>query len=885
MSTRGHRGVRVFLTGATGFIGKVVLQELMRRRRELGVERVYLLIRPRRRLSATARFEQSVATSRCFSLLEPAWTELCRPVSGDMTTEGLGLSTEDLQLLQSDLTHVIHCAASIRFDLPLAKAADINITGALRTLRFVQGCAHVRRFVDVSTAYVTPHPGHGVLRADERLVDIPLDAEDTYRQILEGAVDGDQLLAATGHPSTYTLTKCLAEIILAKQRGETPLTLVRPSIVSACRRYPFPGWIDSHAAYAAFVSLLGTGHLRAVRANTDTVLDVVPCDDVADRILACAFEPSLQQPFLIRHASVGLARSGRTGDLARRHISFFRGSPHDRPPHLAFLGRSAAAYRLRRLLSHVIPLRAAQVRARLAGRPRDAREPIRMLKWLDYLDEQFHYFVHRTFEFRTAAHDTSEFELVPYLDTVSGGVSEHLLKRDPTEVPLHLPGGDLSWALRQPGANPTTRLMAYLVRKALRRAHAAVTFDERRMRAALGNVESGDFVILAPTHRSYLDFLITSLFCFAHPGLGLRLPRVAATDDFARIPIVGRMLEHAGAFYIRRGTGVPDPELTRQIERLVRGARPLSFYPEGTRSRGRRFLQPKRGILRAIQQSGQSAVVIPISISYDRIAEEIGFARELRDGHRHRGGLRGLLTWYRALRRGQVQIGRVHMRAGEPVRIGPYSDIHGSSRRVVSELQRHTVPSTFHLRVFAESHPRLAIDPGALRSEILKRGGRVLDSPLDDRIPVDRALEQTYQSQWMHLFYADALALHPQNAAIAAHVRRNGFWYPASTGIPEPLTTRVVEGLFAPVCRDFECVAAAVERMPADGAVTAHELVARTQGLSLINVEDALAALVEEQHLVADRAVHRWARGKKDLGEFRSSCAWTSSVEREQLLS
>ena len=40
-----------------------------------------------------------------------------------------------------------------------------------------------------------------------------------------------------------------------------------------------------------------------------------------------------------------------------------------------------------------------------------------------------------------------------------------------------------------------------------------------------------------------------------------------------------------------------------------------------------------------------------------------------------------------------------------------------------------------------------------------------------------------------------------------------------------------------------------------------------------------------QKQLVADRAVHRWARGKKDLGEFRSSCAWTSSVEREQLVS
>ena len=60
-------GARVLLTGSTGFVGKVVLEELMRRREELNVERVYLLIRPRKHKSPRERFEQDVATSPCFS--------------------------------------------------------------------------------------------------------------------------------------------------------------------------------------------------------------------------------------------------------------------------------------------------------------------------------------------------------------------------------------------------------------------------------------------------------------------------------------------------------------------------------------------------------------------------------------------------------------------------------------------------------------------------------------------------------------------------------------------------------------------------------------------------------------------------------------------------
>ncbi|MDH5241875.1 MAG: SDR family oxidoreductase, partial [Gammaproteobacteria bacterium] len=40
--TRGHD---ILLTGATGFLGKVVLHELIRRRESLGVNKIHLLLR------------------------------------------------------------------------------------------------------------------------------------------------------------------------------------------------------------------------------------------------------------------------------------------------------------------------------------------------------------------------------------------------------------------------------------------------------------------------------------------------------------------------------------------------------------------------------------------------------------------------------------------------------------------------------------------------------------------------------------------------------------------------------------------------------------------------------------------------------------------------
>lgn len=41
-------------------------------------------------------------------------------------------------------------------------------------------------------------------------------------------------------PNTYTYTKALAEHILVEERGDIPLAIVRPSIVGASWKEPFP---------------------------------------------------------------------------------------------------------------------------------------------------------------------------------------------------------------------------------------------------------------------------------------------------------------------------------------------------------------------------------------------------------------------------------------------------------------------------------------------------------------------------------------------------------------------------------------------------------------------------------------------------------------------
>ena len=65
-----RRSTTWLLTGVTGFLGKVMLEELMRRREELAVDRVLVLIRAKGTTPAHERFRKEVARAACFAALE-----------------------------------------------------------------------------------------------------------------------------------------------------------------------------------------------------------------------------------------------------------------------------------------------------------------------------------------------------------------------------------------------------------------------------------------------------------------------------------------------------------------------------------------------------------------------------------------------------------------------------------------------------------------------------------------------------------------------------------------------------------------------------------------------------------------------------------------------
>jgi 1-acyl-sn-glycerol-3-phosphate acyltransferase len=772
--------VKILLTGATGFVGKVVLEELLRRREELGVEEIHLVIRKSKREDVRTRF-LSLAASPCFSLLPSGWEQHCRVVEADL---GDANALPRRSSLQAQITHIIHCAASVEFDLPVAEAAASNITSALNMLAFARGCTRLRRMVSVSTAYVTPHPGDGV-PVHEVLAPLPRSARSLYEEMRVGGGPelDERLLRETGHPNTYTMSKCVAEHLLDEERGNVPLTIVRPSIVSACNALPFPGWIDSRAAFAGFVALIGLGHLRAVNVDPRCALDIVPCDEVAHRLIECAItRADTDSPSTtVRHAVAGRRHSNSIDACCRIILDYFSRHPEERRAVLHWKGSRGWRFFAHDWLHHRAPLTVAHVAATVAGKKKLARATRRLGNSIQQLHEAFPYFTHNTFDFRSTLPLYPEFDRARYIEIACSGIGQHLLGRDPRRARL---GGrretrrdDLHFAMTQPRGNASLRALAYLVKKGLRACVEEVTFDQPSFEAALADVPADALIVIVPTHRSYMDFLLAPLLFFSRPELGVRPPRIAAAEEFSKIPVLGRVFERAGAFYIKRGLGRANPSLNAKIQRLVDDNETLMFFIEGKRSRDRRFLSPKTGLLRSLATTSQRFVLLPVAISYDRVPEEEALLAELRTGDKPEMRIAPLVAWIGRALRGKVRLGHVHLACGRPVHLAPGDDVRSVAREVMGELQRRTVTTTHHLEAFLHAAGPNAknIDLPWLRSAIEARGGEVVDSRLMLDGPLEPDLEQTLRRMFTHLFYPDALARFADHPHVVAAVEREHF--------------------------------------------------------------------------------------------------------------
>jgi glycerol-3-phosphate O-acyltransferase len=239
--------------------------------------------------------------------------------------------------------------------------------------------------------------------------------------------------------------------------------------------------------------------------------------------------------------------------------------------------------------------------------------------------------------------------------------------------------------------------------------------------------------------------------------------------EFGKIPILGRVLAAMHAFYLRRGTGREDPELTRRVHALIRQGKTLEFFVEGQRSRSREFLAPKRGLLRCLQATGTPCTLLPVALTYDRVPEEAAFAAELAGAPKPGMRIGPLLSWVYAVWRGRIDLGRIHIACGEPIQLDGESDVAEVSLEVIERLRDAGAITSYHLEAYLAHHPEDGLDPGSLRAIIEERGGKVLESPLRPPADLHPLIAGTLRQQFAH--FLDPVAVAEENGGPPGRIR------------------------------------------------------------------------------------------------------------------
>ena len=163
------------------------------------------------------------------------------------------------------------------------------------------------------------------------------------------------------------------------------------------------------------------------------------------------------------------------------------------------------------------------------------------------------------------------------------------------------------------------------------------------------NIPSTGPFVLAPVHRSFIDFSLTS-------SITKRRMRYMGKDSLWKVSLFGKFISALGAYPVRRG-GADREALKRTIE-VLEGGEPVVIFPEGTRQSG-----PK------VNDLFEGAAYVATKVGVPIVPVGIG-------GSEH------------ALRKGKKlpRPVKVAIVVGDPIPPPPASESGRTSRRAVHEL-------------------------------------------------------------------------------------------------------------------------------------------------------------------------------------------------------